>query len=114
MAERKIDYFGTFLESMKSSQRPPETSDPGASRSFETSSPAAKRSPDRPEALDAMLKALRGGPLSAKDLIPFTGNSASEFLNVRERLVALGWARLRDGDALELTPEGQEVARLLA
>ena len=101
MVDRIVNYFGTFLESMKSATQ----------RQSEPPDPTVKVSSD---SLDAVLKALRGGPLSAKDLIPLTGNSAGEFLNVRERLLTLGWAQIRDGDALELTREGDEVAALLA
>ena len=105
MEGRKIDYFGTFLENMKS---------PAPLSQNATPARAAKPAAAGPDSLNDVLKSLRGGARGAKDLIPLTGNSASEFLAVRNQLVALGWASLVDGDALELTPKGDEVASVLA
>jgi hypothetical protein len=60
-----------------------------------------------------VLKALKDGEHSAKDLIPLVGNSASEFLTVSNQLVELGWVRRLDGDVLQLTDKGREIAELL-
>jgi hypothetical protein len=94
MPGRKIDFFGTFLENMKSPAR-------AMPRALET------------DPLDEVLKALKDGEHSAKDLIPLVGNSASEFLTVSNQLVELGWVRRLDGDVLQLTDKGREIAELL-
>ena len=72
MVGRKIDFFGTFLDSMK--REPVPSTDPA----------------------NAVLKALRSGGLPAKDLIPFVGNSVSRFISVSEQLVGLGWVQKMD------------------
>ena len=73
MADRKIDYFGTFLENMKQSGPEAEPRQKAARRAF----PGSDR-------LNEVLKSLRGGPRGAKDLLPLTGNSITEFLAIRD------------------------------
>jgi predicted methyltransferase len=90
MSGRKIDYFGTFLDSMKSKPAGGDT-DP----------------------LNAVLKALQDGDRSAKDLLPLTGNSLSLFVEVSRKLIELGWAVRLDGDVLRLTDSGRNVAEVL-
>jgi len=89
MAERKIDYFGTFLDSMK--REPGQAADPA----------------------NEVLKALRDGGLPAKDLIPLVGNSVTQFFSVSEQLVKAGWVQKMDGDVFALTNEGREIAAAL-
>jgi predicted transcriptional regulator len=88
MAERKIDYFGTFLDSMK---RGPQTAD----------------------AANEVLKALRGGGMPAKDLIPIAGNSVTRFFEITDRLVSAGWVTKMPGDVYALTDKGHEIAAVL-
>jgi predicted transcriptional regulator len=89
MAQRKIDYFGTFLDSMK--REPGQSADPA----------------------NEVLKALRGGGLPAKNLIPLVGDSVSRFINVSERLMSQGWVQKMNGDVFALTDKGREVAAVL-
>jgi hypothetical protein len=113
MAERKTDFFGTFLDTVSSSptavqrglkQAPPERPVFGGG------------TPLRPPALDPLnevLKALIPGPQSMKDLIRYTDNSLSAFLSVSGKLEDLGLAERINGDALRLTVKGREVAAVL-
>jgi hypothetical protein len=113
MSERKTDFFGTFLESMRSSA-PSRPAEPLPGRP--TTPPPVTQSPLQGE-LDprnAVLKALRDGGRPAKDLIPLTGNSITTFLNVSTDLINLGWIIRRDPDIFELTDKGREVADILA
>jgi hypothetical protein len=66
MAGRRIDFFGTFLDSMK--REPAPSTDPA----------------------NAVLKALRSDGRPAQDPIPFVGNSVSRFISVSEQLAGLG------------------------
>ena len=97
MSERKIDYFGTFLDSM---------------RSREAGAKSDMRTPPQAD-VDAVLRALKGGERSAKELIPLAGNSISAFLAISEQLINLGWIARRDADDFELTPKGREIAEVL-
>jgi predicted methyltransferase len=94
--ERKIDYFGTFLDSMRS--REPAKSD---------------TPPPVQGDVDAVVKALKDGARSAKDLIPLTGNSISAFLAISGQLIDLGWIVRRSSDVFELTAKGREIAEVL-
>jgi hypothetical protein len=111
MSGRKIDYFGTFLESMQSGQgstvRPTETTPP-ATTSGTTSTPG------RPDPRNEVMKALRTGPCAAKDLIHITDNSVTSFLDIINDLQALGWVVRRDADVYELSDKGREIAGILA
>ena len=89
MADRKIDYFGTFLDSMQRASAQP--ADPA----------------------NAVLKALRDGALPAKALIPLLGNSVSEFFRISEQLKEAGWVEKKDGDIFALTDKGREIAAVL-
>jgi predicted transcriptional regulator len=90
MAERKIDYFGTFLESARRAKE--QSTDPA----------------------NEVLKALRGGELPAKSLIPLAGNSVTRFIDISEQLVKAGWVQKKDGDVFALTDQGREIAAVLA
>ena len=63
MAERKTDYFGTFLDAMKG---------------------------ERVDPLSQVLKALRSDERSMKDLVNLTGNSLSDLIDVIGKLEARG------------------------
>ncbi len=89
MAERKIDFFGTFLDSMKR-------------ESAQSADPA-----------NELLKALRNGRRPAKDLIAAIGSSVSQFITVSEQLLKQGWVQKMDGDIFALTDKGREVAAVL-
>lgn len=89
MAERKIDFFGTFLDSMKR-------------KSAQSADPA-----------NELLKALRNGRRPAKDLIAAIGSSVSQFITVSEQLLKQGWVQKMDGDIFALTDKGREVAAVL-
>lgn len=89
MVERKIDFFGTFLDSMK--REPTQSADPA----------------------NELLKALRGGGRPAKDLIAAIGSSVSQFISVSEQLLKQGWVQKMDGDIFALTDKGREVAAVL-
>lgn len=89
MAERKIDYFGTFLDSMKR-------------ESGQATDPA-----------NTVLTALKGGALPARALIPLVGNSVSEFFRISAQLENAGWVKKEEGDVLALTDKGRAIADLL-
>lgn len=112
MSERKTDFFGTFLENMRSSTpiRPVEPL-PGQ---FTTPPPGTQpRSQGEPDPRNAVLKALRHGGRPAKDLIPLAGNSVTTFLAISGELANLGWIIRRDSDMFELTDKGREVADIV-
>jgi hypothetical protein len=110
MSGRKIDFFGTFLDNLK----PPSSAAAGAGiRGPRLFSPSLSSAAPGPDPLNEVLKALRHGDRPAKDLIPLVGRSVSEFLAIGDRLVELGWVRRVDGDVLQLTEKGHEVADLL-
>ncbi len=90
MAERKIDYFGTFLDSTSRAQA------------------------QRVDPANEVLKALRGGNLPARALIPIADNSVTRFIEVSEQLIKAGWVQKMDGDVFALTDQGREVAAVLA
>ena len=110
MSERKADFFGTFLENLKQPASPNLGSTHQVSHSFSPNLAAAEPGVDP---LNDVLKALRQGGRSAKELIPLVGRSVSQFLAVSDKLVELGWVRRMDGDVLQLTDEGREIADLL-
>jgi predicted transcriptional regulator len=85
LSERKIDYFRTFLDSMKREQ--PEGLDPA----------------------NEVLKALRGGALQAKNLIPFAGNSVTRFIEISEQLIEQSWVQKKDPDVFALTDKGRRL-----
>jgi len=89
MAERKIDYFGTFLDSARRTRE--QSADPA----------------------NAVLKALRGGALPAKSLLPLVGNSVTQLINVSEQLIKADWVQKQDGDVYALTERGREIAAVL-
>lgn len=89
MADRKIDYFGTFLDSMK--REPGQEADPA----------------------NTVLKALKGGELPARALIPLVGNSISEFFRISGQLEDAGWVKKKEGDIFALTDKGREIAAVL-
>jgi hypothetical protein len=105
MSGRKVDFFGTFLENLK-------TPTPSGSVNSPSAAGGAQSQPG-PDPLNEVLKALRGGPLPAKNLIPLVGNSVSQFLAISSQLVDLGWVIRLDGDQLQLTDKGREVAAVL-
>ncbi len=109
MSDRKADFFGTFLENLKQPAAPTAGSANPASRG---SSPNLAGAEPGFDPLNDVLKALRQGGRSAKDLIPLVGKSVSQFLAVSDKLVELGWVRM-DGDVLQLTNEGRNIADLL-
>ncbi len=92
MAERKIDYFGTFLDN------------------------SAKRAQaEKADPANEVLKALRGGSLAAAALIPLTDNSVSRFLEVSEQLIKADWVTKNEQTGMfELTPQGRQLAATLA
>ena len=80
MAERKTDYFGTFLDAMKGGRVDP---------------------------LSQVLKALRSDERSMKDVVNLTGNSLSDLIDVIGKLEGAGLVeRTRDGN-LSLTDKGR-------
>jgi len=90
MSGRKIDYFGTFLDSMQRETEP--ATDPA----------------------NVLLKALKGGARHAKDLIPLVGNSVSRFISVSDELSGRGWVQTTDGGvSYALTDKGREIADVL-
>jgi predicted transcriptional regulator len=88
MSGRKIDYFGTFLDSM--TKKPAPATDPA----------------------NAVLKALRAGDKSADELIPHVGSSASRFISVTDQLINADWIK-KHGDLYSLTDAGRKVAAVL-
>jgi hypothetical protein len=101
---RKIDLFGTFLESARSM---PRTAALGAAPPRMVVAAGAG-----PDPVNEMLKSLKEGDRFAKELIPLVGN-VTQYLAVSDKLVEMGWARRMDGDVLQLTDKGHEVAALL-
>ena len=126
MADRKIDYFGTFLESLKTGEKftTPRTSEeavisgapvaplsrPSEGAVVGGAAPAPHQTPDP---LNEIVKILQDGPLPAAKLIPLVDNSISQFLSVIARLTSMGWIRQSGGDLYELTPQGREIAAVL-
>jgi hypothetical protein len=96
--ERKTDYFGTFLDVL--------------SRGVTQVATALTNSGDL---RDAALRALEahGGRMSISDLLapPFT--SVGPLMSVVQDLQAFGLAE-REGGFVQLTPDGEAVARKLA
>lgn len=103
--ERKTDFFGTFLDSMRS-RAPASPVEPLPGK-------RAVPVPGDVDPRNLVLKALKDGERSAKDLIPLTGNSISSFLDISSELIGLGWIIRRDTDIFELTAKGREVVAVL-
>jgi len=112
MAERKIDLFGTFLDGLKRQPGPQpsaEIADRIANlRGGPTREPASQADP-----LNELLKALRDGERTAKDLLPIAGNSITNLITASDRLMELGWVTKLDGDVFALTETGRDVASML-
>jgi predicted methyltransferase len=95
MAERKTDYFGSFLDAMKKM---------GGSSQADTSADPSGR----------VLKALIGGERSLKDLVNLTDTSLSNLIAVVQQLEELKLVeRTNDVDMLRLTDKGREYAKAL-
>jgi predicted methyltransferase len=90
MSERKTDYFGSFLETMKQVRG--------------QASAAA-------DPLGRVLKALAANEQSIKDLLPFTDNSLSKIVAITHQLEELGLIEKTSSDTLRLTDKGREYAR---
>lgn len=88
MAERKTDYFGSFLDAMKEGRE----ADAGAA-----------------DPANQVLRALRAGERSMKDLVGLTKNSLSNLIDVVQNLEKLGLVA-RNNDTLRLTDKGREYA----
>jgi hypothetical protein len=90
---RKIDYFGTFLDKG------------AASRAEPAGAQAADPAKD-------VLRALRGGGLPGRALVPLVGN-LTDFLDLSARLVDQGYVQKGDDDMFALTERGREIAAVM-
>ena len=91
---RKIDYFGTFLDKGETPRAP---------------EPAEARAADPAK---EVLRALRGGGLPGRALVPLVGN-LTDFLDLSTRLVDQGYVEKGDDDVFALTERGREIAAVL-
>ncbi|HXP76048.1 MAG TPA: hypothetical protein VN823_18040 [Stellaceae bacterium] len=96
----KTDYFGSFLDAMKRQSSKPVTTPERASQ------PSI-------DPLNEILKALKSGDRSVKDLVGITGNSLSQLLSVVTQLTELGLVERSNTDMLRLTEKGRELVAVL-
>jgi len=105
MSETKktVDYYGTFLDASRSSA-------PGNIQMAGVPAPPANQA-----VVDQVLIALRSAsPLSIKDLMPVAGYSFGALMGIVNSLQSMGLVVMTaNGDYLELTPKGSEIANLV-
>jgi hypothetical protein len=69
--------------------------------------------PATKDPLNEVLKALKHGDRSIKDLLAYTDNSLSAALSVTEQLTSLGYIERVDRDSWHLTQAGRDIAEML-
>jgi hypothetical protein len=118
MATRNVNYFGTFLDTMKDSRSREGTvtvtfGPKGNYYAGECSESMVFVS-QAPDPLNEIVKTLVDkDDLGAKDLIPLTGLSLSKFLEASHQLATLGLVDVSPAFTLRLTQQGRELAAVL-
>ena len=106
MATRNLNYFGTFVDTMKS--QTPSSRD----RRLSDWEPAQISNVSDP--FNEVVKALsKKDGLGAKELVPITGYSISTFFEAADRLAKAGLVIISPTYTLNLTDNGRELAKNL-
>jgi hypothetical protein len=111
MSARKTDFFGSFLDAMKTTSVAPRQG-PAQQAPATADAPAPPPLPAA-DPLNEVLKALLPGEQSLRDLLGHAGNSLTLLLHVVGQLHELGLVQRLDGDRLALTEKGRDFASVV-
>ena len=105
--------FDTFLTNLpESSGKSVAQKAPAAETGWPSSD--AKAAAARPVSdIDLVMKALRDGAKTVRELAPILGNSVGNTLDTIQKLQMLGYVAHSDGDKFALTDEGKQAAESL-